>query len=81
VTPNPTVLVGTELRACGDLDSDVRILLPTDRVTFIAIQREGGLTHNIAIQNTKTGIKIIATDRNNEYINSMKLLDRDLLPL
>jgi hypothetical protein len=80
VTPNPTVLVGAELRACGDLDSDVRILLPEDRVTFIAIEREGGLTHNIAIQNTRTGIKIIATDRNNEYIDSLKLLDRDLLP-
>jgi hypothetical protein len=80
MTKNPTVLIGEKLRAYGDLDNDVRILIPKGRVAFVAVEREGGLTHILAIQNTTTGIKVIATDRENELIKQVSLLDRDLMP-
>lgn len=74
----PSIVTGTELRAMGDFDSDVRVILPAGRLAFLAIESRTGPTHILTVQDVQGGLVISAWDRNNKVIKSMTLADMDL---
>lgn len=74
----PSIVTGSDLRAMGDFDSDVRVILPAGRLAFLAIESRTGPTHILTVQDVEGGLVISAWDRDNKVVKTMTLKDKDL---